>query len=205
MADPENPTSSPSASSDPTDVAQRGVFLSFRKVSPQWWRAELRINATDSGLSGFRCGGEGDDVGTAIARAAHLTRAALNDPLIQSIAPPGTLLALTAIHDVAKAAHAGKLTELVEKFSTPMLRSVSSAISDATHGLLGGLEPLCMVCADGSTPNVRERRHRAPDLRDTKRFPEGTPPGVPFDAAYLYPPTDPAAVAGFRRNGGKRR
>lgn len=197
-----------------TDTKQKGLFIAFRKVRPDWWAAEFRVNATESGLSGFRCGGEGFDVADAISRAATITRAAVNDPLLQVILPPGALIAINAAHEMARAAKRGSLRAQAARYSTPMMRNVAVQMSDAQAGTLGGMEPTCIVCADGSTPKVRDRRGRAPDLRETKRFPEG-PPGMPVppDAgvpAYYFPgmsQEQQAAMLGRarRHHHGKRR
>lgn len=205
--------SKPDRPDDVHDVAQRGLFISFKKVGPDWWRAEFRVNATDSGMSGFRCGGEGFSVSDAIMRAAAITRAAVNDPLLQVMLPPGALVAINAAHEMARAAKRGALEAQRQRLSTPLARNVAAQISDAESGTLSGIDPTCIVCADGSTPKVRDRRERSPDMSMRKRFPEGPPgyplPGDPGVPGYYYPgmsQEQQAAMLGrHRRHHGKRR
>lgn len=171
------------------DPTSKGVYFKFNKVADGWWRAEFRLNATESGLSGIRCAGEGETAEDATAAATRFASAALNDPLVQA-ALPGAALAVHAARTLAKAMKSGELKHVADSFVSPIASLLSSSFMDAAHGLLSGYGPVCLVCADGSTPTPKAKRDRGtPAMTDDKRFPWG-PPGMPV------PPdgADPAAA-----------
>lgn len=64
---------------------------------------------------------KGADKATALGKAAVIAEQVLSNPVVASLLPPGTPLAIGAIKELSKAAAVGKLADVAKKFTGPAM------------------------------------------------------------------------------------
>lgn len=136
----------------------RGVYVNVKRQPDGGWMGELRFRITDGGHE-MRVAGTDEQGGggapTALSRAVAIADKVISNPQVASLLPPGTLLAISTVKSIAKAAGNGLLDReiagkpLYKHFTGPLgtlaraLRGATKSPDRTPKQLSGG--PICLA------------------------------------------------------------